>query len=50
MLVPQAIQQGFVAVTNAVRDAGMKLDDEVAPVGSFTDPEYAQVELTEARA
>jgi pyruvate/2-oxoglutarate dehydrogenase complex dihydrolipoamide dehydrogenase (E3) component len=28
----------------------MKLDDQVAPVGSFTDPEYAQVGLTEARA
>lgn len=50
MLVPQAIQQGFVAATNAVRDAGMKIDDRVAPVGSFTDPEYAQVGLTEARA
>lgn len=50
MLVPQAIQQGFVAATNAVRDAGMKLDDRIAPVGSFTDPEYAQVGLTEARA
>ena len=50
MLVPQAIQQGFVAATNAVRGADMKLDDRVAPVGSFTDPEYAQVGLTEARA
>jgi pyruvate/2-oxoglutarate dehydrogenase complex dihydrolipoamide dehydrogenase (E3) component len=50
MLVPQAIQQGFVAATNAVRDEGMKLDDHVAPIGSFTDPEYAQVGLTEARA
>jgi dihydrolipoamide dehydrogenase len=50
MLVPQAIQQGFVAATNAVRGADMKLDDQVAPVGSFTDPEYAQVGLTEARA
>lgn len=50
MLVPQAIQQGFVAATNAVRDSDMKLDDRVAPVGSFTDPEYAQVGLTEARA
>ena len=50
MLVPQAIQQGFVAATNAVRDSEMKLDDRVAPVGSFTDPEYAQVGLTEARA
>ena len=50
MLVPQAIQQGFVAATNAVRDSDMKLDDRVAPVGSFTDPEYAQVGLTESKA
>jgi dihydrolipoamide dehydrogenase len=50
MLAPQAIQQGFVAATNAVRDSDMKLDDRVAPVGSFTDPEYAQVGLTESKA
>ena len=28
----------------------MKSLDEVAPIGSFTDPEYAQVGLTEAQA
>lgn len=50
MLVPQAIQQGFVAATNAVRGSVMTLDDQVAPIGSFTDPEYAQVGLTETRA
>jgi pyruvate/2-oxoglutarate dehydrogenase complex dihydrolipoamide dehydrogenase (E3) component len=50
MLVPQAIQDGFVAGTNAVRGATMKLPDQVAPIGSFTDPEYAQVGLTEAKA
>jgi dihydrolipoamide dehydrogenase len=50
MLVPQAIQDGFVAGTNAVRGATMKLVDQVAPIGSFTDPEYAQVGLTEAQA
>lgn len=50
MLVPQAIQDGFVAATNAVRGATMKLPDQAAPIGSFTDPEYAQVGLTEARA
>jgi dihydrolipoamide dehydrogenase len=50
MLVPQAIQEGFVAATNAVRGATMKELDAPAPIGSFTDPEYAQVGWTEARA
>ncbi|HEY8186692.1 MAG TPA: NAD(P)/FAD-dependent oxidoreductase [Pyrinomonadaceae bacterium] len=50
MLVPQAIQQGFVAATNAVRGPTMANADQVAPIGSFTDPEYAQVGLTEAKA
>jgi dihydrolipoamide dehydrogenase len=50
MLVPQAIQDGFIAATNAVRGATMKLPDQPAPIGSFTDPEYAQVGLTEAKA
>lgn len=47
MLVPQAIQEGFVAATNAVRGATMKAIKGAAPIGSFTDPEYAQVGLTE---
>src|SRR5262249_30524759 len=50
MLVPQAIQEGFVAATNAVRGPTMKEFDEPAPIGSFTDPEYAQVGLTERQA
>jgi pyruvate/2-oxoglutarate dehydrogenase complex dihydrolipoamide dehydrogenase (E3) component len=50
MLVPQAIQDGFVAGTNAVRGATMALGDQVSPIGSFTDPEYAQVGLTESKA
>ena len=50
MLVPQAIQDGFVAGTNAAQGATMKLGEQVSPIGSFTDPEYAQVGLTEARA
>ena len=50
LLVPQAIQDGFVAGTNAVRGETMKLPVQVAPIGSFTDPEYAQVGLTEAKA
>jgi pyruvate/2-oxoglutarate dehydrogenase complex dihydrolipoamide dehydrogenase (E3) component len=50
MLAPQAIQDGFVAATNAVRGATMTLEDQAPPIGSFTDPEYAQVGLTEAMA
>jgi len=50
MLVPQAIQDGFVAATNAVRGATMKFPEQAAPIGSFTDPEYAQVGLTETKA
>src|SRR5215217_7930007 len=50
MLVPQAIQDGFVASTNAVCGPTTKLPEQAAPIGSFTDPEYAQVGLTEAKA
>ena len=50
MLVPQAIQEGFVAATNAVRGPTMTIGDPASPIGSFTDPEYAQVGLTEAKA
>lgn len=50
MLVPQAIQQGFVAASNAVHGPTMSNVDQVAPIGSFTEPEYAQVGLTEAKA
>ena len=50
MLVPQAIQDGFVAGTNAVQGTTMLLGEQVSPIGSFTDPEYAQVGLTEAKA
>jgi dihydrolipoamide dehydrogenase len=50
LLVPPAVQQGFVAATNAVRGAAVTIGDTVNPSGSFTDPEYAQVGLTEAKA
>ena len=50
MLVPQAVQEGFVAATNAVQGAASTVGDIVTPIGSFTDPEYAQVGLTEASA
>src|SRR5215472_13589846 len=50
MLVPQAVRDGFVAATNAVQGSTMTIGDAVSPIGSFTDPEYAQVGLTEAKA
>jgi pyruvate/2-oxoglutarate dehydrogenase complex dihydrolipoamide dehydrogenase (E3) component len=50
MLAPQAIQDGFVAATNAVRGTATTVVNGASPIGSFTDPEYAQVGLTEAKA
>ncbi|NOK15568.1 dihydrolipoyl dehydrogenase family protein [Corallococcus carmarthensis] len=50
MLVPQALQDGFVAGSNAARAPMISVTDEVCPMGSFTDPEYAQAGLTEAKA
>jgi pyruvate/2-oxoglutarate dehydrogenase complex dihydrolipoamide dehydrogenase (E3) component len=50
MLVPQGIQDGFVAATNAMSGLTLPLEEQVSPIGSFTDPEYAQVGLTESKA
>src|ERR1051326_2254484 len=50
MLVPEAIQDGFVAATNAVQGAMLPLASHVSPSGSFTDPEYASVGPTERKA
>jgi len=51
MLVPQAIQAGFVAGHNAARGATLEVfAADASPIGSFTDPEYAQVGKTEAKA
>ncbi|HTO73689.1 MAG TPA: NAD(P)/FAD-dependent oxidoreductase [Gemmatimonadales bacterium] len=50
MLVPGAIEDGFVAATNAVQGSTLPLLRRVSPAGSFTHPEYAQVGLTEAQA
>ena len=50
MLAPQAIQEGFAAATNAVTAGGATARREINPIGSFTDPEYAQVGLSEAAA
>ena len=50
MLVPQGVHDGFVAATNAVQGATMTIGDQVSPIGSFTEPEYAQVGITEVEA
>jgi pyruvate/2-oxoglutarate dehydrogenase complex dihydrolipoamide dehydrogenase (E3) component len=50
MLVPQAVRDGFLAATNAVSKDRVPLRESADPIGSFTDPKYAQVGLTEAAA
>jgi len=51
MLAPPALESGFIAATNAVcADAPEPAPPAVNPIGSFTDPEYAQVGLGEAKA
>ena len=50
MLAPQAMHAGFVAATNAVLGPALTAGAPVNPIGSFTDPEYAQVGLGEAAA
>ncbi len=50
MLVPEAIQDGFVAATNTVQGPTMPLGRHVSPAGNFTDPEYASVGPTEKKA
>jgi dihydrolipoamide dehydrogenase len=50
MLVPEAIQDGFVAATNAVQGATLPLKSHVSPCGSFTNPEYASVGPSEKKA
>ena len=50
MLVPGAVEDGFVAATNAVQGPTQPLRHRVSPSGSFSYPEYAQVGLTEVKA
>jgi dihydrolipoamide dehydrogenase len=50
LLAPQAMRAGFLAASNAVEGALRTAADHVTPVGSFTDPEYAQVGFTESQA
>jgi dihydrolipoamide dehydrogenase len=50
MLASEAMRDGFIAATNAVREARLPATDHLIPAGSFTDPEYASVGLTEQKA
>ena len=50
MLVPSARHEGRIAAENAVLGTRRRVAHEVVPTGSFTDPEYASVGLTEAQA
>ena len=50
MLVQSAIHQARVAARNAVADTDEAYDPRAVATGSFTEPEYGSVGLTEARA
>ena len=50
MVVHEAAREGYLAATNATLGRTDALPAEVSPLGSFTDPEYASVGLTEATA
>ena len=50
MLVPSARLEGRVAAENAVLGTRRRFTHEIVPTGSFTDPEYGGVGLTEAQA
>ncbi len=50
MFVPNASQEGYFAATNAVLGPRHLLKSDLVPTGSFTDPEYAAIGLTEEQA
>lgn len=50
MLVPSARLEGRIAAENAVLGTRRRFTHELVPSGSFTDPEYGGVGLTEAAA
>lgn len=50
MLVQSAVYEGNLAVENAVLGPHRRFTHEIVPSGSFTDPEYASVGLTEEQA
>jgi pyruvate/2-oxoglutarate dehydrogenase complex dihydrolipoamide dehydrogenase (E3) component len=50
MVVHEAAREAYLAATNATVGRTDALPAEVSPLGSFTDPEYASVGLSEAVA
>ena len=50
MVVHEAGREAYLAATNAILGRTDALPAEVSPLGSFTDPEYASVGLSEAAA
>ncbi len=50
MLVQSARYEGRIAAENAVFGPYRRITHEVVPSGSFTDPEYASVGLSETEA
>ncbi|MGZ3599886.1 MAG: dihydrolipoyl dehydrogenase family protein [Ktedonobacterales bacterium] len=50
MLVQSALYEGALAAENAVLGPHRRFRHEIVPNGSFTDPEYASVGLTEEQA
>ncbi len=50
MVVHEATREAYLAATNAVLGTTTALPAEVSPLGSFTDPEYASVGVTETAA
>ena len=50
MFVQSADHQARVAVQNAVTDSAKKYDPQAIATGSFTEPEYASVGMTQAQA
>ena len=50
MLVSTSSNEGYFAASNAVEGLKYPVRYDLIPMGSFTDPEYAQIGLTEAAA
>jgi len=50
MLVQSARKEGRISAENAVLDRRKTFSHDIVPAGSFTDPEYASVGLTEFQA
>lgn len=50
MLVPSARSEGRIAAENAVLNTRLRCHHAIVPTGSFTDPEYGSVGLTEEEA